>query len=506
MKINKKMSRTSIAIKNSGITFVCQLVYLVLSFICRTIFTYLLGAEYLGINGLFANIIIMLSFAELGLGTALVYRMYEPLANSDYKKLSMLLRLYKKIYNFVILIIICIGTLIIPFIPYLVEAPAVSEDIKLLYLLYLAQTVVSYIFVYKKSLLIADQKNYIVNIYTQVFNIIQNIVQIIVLLFWKNYIIYLLIAIIFNLLNNITCSAYADKKYCQLKKYKDVEIDKKEIKSLFRDAKGLLYTKVATTAYSGTDSLFISAYIGIKYVGILSNYTLFLSIINGIMNKVLESITASLGNKIANKEQDELPIIINRIFFANTTLYGFVCLIMIFLLREFVTGIWLTKEYYLPFVVVLLTIIELFIRSVHFPIYITRNALGSFSEYKGVMLLLALVNILLDFWWVKPLGIAGLYLSTIICRCITYIFDIYVVYNVKLHFSCRNYFLNWIKWIVFLCICSFFMWVFKHYVVINGIVGLILYFVIFFFIYFLLYFMYFKNDDSFKYYIKLIRK
>lgn len=188
--MSEKKGRTYSAVKNSTITLGCQFIFLIMSFICRTVFTKTLGAEYLGVSGLFSNILTILSFAELGIGTALVYRMYKPLAENDYKKLKLYVKLYKKIYTIIIIVISIVGIAIIPLLPYLVTAPNVKESITILYILYLLQTIVSYVCVYKKSILIADQKNYIVNLYTQAFNIAMNIAQCIFLVITHDFVIY----------------------------------------------------------------------------------------------------------------------------------------------------------------------------------------------------------------------------------------------------------------------------------------------------------------------------
>lgn len=138
---------------NSIVTLLCQMAYLIVSFICRTIFTNSLGAEYLGISGLFSNILTILSFAELGIGNALVYRMYTPLEKNDREKMIEYMRLYKKIYHLIIGVILFVGLLLIPFIPSMVVAPNVKENVSLLYILYLGQTLVTYILVYKKQFL-----------------------------------------------------------------------------------------------------------------------------------------------------------------------------------------------------------------------------------------------------------------------------------------------------------------------------------------------------------------
>ena len=502
----RRERREYLALKNSSITLVCQIIYLLLSFVCRTIFTYLLGAEYLGVNGLFANVLTILSFAELGIGTALVYRLYEPISSGNIGRIAALLKLYKKIYTAIILLISVVGLAITPFIHLIVGPSNVSEDIRLLFVLFLAQTVVSYVYVYKKTLLIADQKSYVVNLYTLAFSIFQNLLQIAILLAWRSFVLYLVIGILCNLLNNIACSLRADRDFHSLKGCKEEELDADDIKGLRKDAKGLLYTKIATTAYAGTDNVFISIFIGIRYVGILSNYTLFLSIINGIMNRIFDSVTASIGNMISTGDERELPGVIRKIFFVNAFLYGFVGLEMLFLLKTFIAGIWLTEEYLLPTSVVLIVVIEMILRSMHYPIYITRNALGAFTQYRKVMIGLAFLNLILDYLWVKPFGIFGLYMSTVLCRGITYFFDVLAVYRVKMKTSISSYYLYVLKWGVFLGVTAGVMHIFRCFVSLEGLSGFVAYAVIFMMIYGIMFVLWFSRDEEFQYYLGLFKR
>ena len=498
-------SITDKAIKNSAVTMLCQLVFLIVSFICRTIFSKLLGTEYLGVGGLFSNILTILSFAELGIGSALVYRMYAPLAKGDQEKVKQYLLVYRCVYRLIILIVAAVGLAIIPLIPYLVKAPAVKESITLLYVLYLCQTLVSYVCVYKKSLLIADQKNYIVNIYNQIFNIAMNATQCVFLVFTHSFVIYCLLNIAFNLADNIACSLRANREYPYIRKPPEGKLSKFEVKGLFRDVKGLLLTKIASTAFSGTDNIFISAYIGIRHVGILSNYFMFANIINGIMNRIFYSITASIGNLVAVGEKRKTEEVINKLFFINTSLYGYLFLGMFFLLRPFVMTLWLNSEYNLPQFVIALMLLELFLRSIHYPLYTVRTAMGSFSEHKVLFALAAALNIVLDFLMVKPLGIAGLFISTILCRGITYLVDIWVVYHIQLHVSMTHYLLTIFKWLLFLAACGWICSVVISWICLENWPGFITKGLAITALYCVTYLLIFGRSDEFSYFVNLLK-
>ena len=499
-------SRTRKALRNSVVTIVCQIVYLIASFVCRTVFTKILGAEYLGISGLFANVLTILSFAELGIGTTLIYRLYAPLANGDNEKVKQYVHLYKNIYRCIICVILALGVSLIPFLDYLVEAPNVRENVTILYLLYLGQTLVTYVFVYKKSVLIADQKDYVVSLFTQAINIVMNVAQCVMLVVTRDFVTYCVISIVCGLLNNIISSIYVDKKYPFIKDPVAGKLSKDETSGLLKDAKGLLLTKIASTAFGGTDNIFISVYIGIKYVGILSNYTLLLVTVNTLMNKIFGSITATIGNLAVGKDKQRTENVLERMFFLNTAIYGYCCIGMLVLLKEFVTRIWLSDEFILSDIVIALALVELFFRGVHYPIYTVRNAMGFFSQYRFVFVLAALLNILLDFILVKPMGLAGLFVATIFCRGITYVVDIFVVYHKGFQSSVMAYFSMYFKWLVFLVACYLCSINAVKLIACQGIPGFILKAVVISFVYLAIFFIAYRKAENFHYYIDLFKK
>ena len=228
-----KKSRVGYTLKNTWIGAVSQIVSLIVSFILRTCFIYTLGNEYLSINGLFTNILTLLSFAELGIGASIVFSLYEPLANGDYPKIGKLVNLIGKAYNYVAIAVAVVGLCIMPFLPYIINDIHNVENINLLYVLFLLNSALSYVWGYKKSLLTADQKNYVVITIHLIILTIQTIVQILVLYLTRNFILFLCIMILSTVANNIASSLYVDRHYSYLKKYKKQQLEKEERKGVF---------------------------------------------------------------------------------------------------------------------------------------------------------------------------------------------------------------------------------------------------------------------------------
>jgi hypothetical protein len=484
----------------------CQIVYIVISFICRTIFTKILGAEYLGINGLFSNILTMLSFVELGMGSALVYKMYKPLKEKDEHQLCIYMNFYKKVYTWIAVIVALIGLSMVPFLNDIVEAPDLDLNIRVIYVLYLADTVISYLYVYKKSILIADQKNYVVAVYTQIFNIIMNVLQILILLCTYNFIHYLLIKILCDWLNNVFCSKRASKDYPYIDN-KTVEgisdADKAELK---KDIKGLLLGKIASVAFDGTDNIFISEFAGIASVGIVSNYTLILSTFNGLLNHVFSSLTSSIGQFSVDMDPRTVEKLMKKIYFANVILYGYLFIGMTLLLKTFVMDIWVGKEYVLSDITVFLLIVELSLRGIHFPLYITRTAMGLFGQMAWMGPVGAFINICLDVVLGRYYGIAGIIMATIIARILTRTADVYVLYKCKFQKTMMSYYAMHIKYLLFILLCTGVCGVCLDVLTGMPAIGRFIFGIaIISVIYVGLVVVVFRNSEEFKYYFTMVR-
>ncbi|KRN88440.1 lipopolysaccharide biosynthesis protein [Ligilactobacillus ceti] len=497
-------TRTKNAMRNSMVALVSQLLYIVVSFVCRTVFTKVLGTAYLGINGLFTNILTILSFAELGIGSALVYRMYKPLASNNVQKVAQYVNLYKKVYNYIMLIITVIGLAIVPFLQYLVDAPNVKENIILLYLLYLMDTITSYMFVYKKSVLIADQKDYIVSIYTQIFNIIMNVLQMIILVLTHSFIIYCLIRTACNVLNNLVTSRYVDKHYPDIERAKVDKLSKNEIISLKEDVKGLMLRQVAAVSFDGTDNIIISKFIGITTVGVISNYTLLTTTFNGIMNKIFSSITASIGNLTVEGDKDHIESVLKKLFFINMTLYGFLSVGLYTLLHDFVTKIWLNNQFYLTQSVIFIMVLEVFLRGIHYPLFTTRNASGKFYQLKWMNLVCAILNIVLDLIFVQFYGLIGVYIATLIAYVLHRYADIYVVYKYIFNKSVLSYYKMVIKSLIYMMLCSFGIQGLFNYIPTTGILMFIVKIIVVTIIYWIGIYILYRKTSEYKYFKKLI--
>ena len=289
------------SIKNTIISIIMSIVTILIGLVTQKIFINILGTEYIGLNGLFNNIISMLAIAELGIGSAIIYNLYEPIANNNKEKIKSLLNFYKKSYRLIALIITVVGICVIPFLNIIVGENNIHENLTFIYLLFLFDTVASYFLTYKRSILYASQKTYIVNIIHIIYLILMNITQITILVLTKNYIVYLIIKIIFRILENIVITLVANKMYSYIREKNVKEIDKKTKNSIIKKVKGLVLHKIGGFIVLGSDNIIISSFLGVSIVGLYSNYNTILQAVDNLFSQVFSAIASSVGNLLVEK-------------------------------------------------------------------------------------------------------------------------------------------------------------------------------------------------------------
>ncbi|MBE5838867.1 lipopolysaccharide biosynthesis protein [Butyrivibrio sp.] len=443
MGIYKYNDSTIRAKTNVIITFICQVIFIIISFVCRTVFAYVLGAKYLGINGLFNNVLYVLSFVELGIGNAFARMLYKPLHDHDDSQIRTHLFFCRKMYCIIVFAIFVLGMAIIPFIKFLMNEDFDYGNIFYLYLLFLADTLISYAFVYKKTLLIADQKNYTVELFALISNICCNVLQIVILYFTYSFELYLSVKVLVSLLCNFLISLRADKEYPEIKDFvkNHGEISRAEKLKFRNDVKGLFMEKIASVSFNGTDNIFMTAYSGITTVGIVSQYTLILTAINSFLSKIYSPLTSTLGHLSVNQSKASIEKIFRKIYFFNSAVYGLFFCGLLLLIQQFVSEIWLNDQYFLSTLPVALLVIEVCIRGIHYPVFMARSAFGIFSEKRFVFVICAVLNIVLDFLLGSKLGISGIFMATIISRAIAYLTDVFVLYTYGFKMSCVKFIL-----------------------------------------------------------------
>lgn len=405
--------RTSNSIKNIIFGIGGQIFTTLISFISRTIFIYILGADYLGVNGLFSNILSMLSLAELGVGSAIIYNMYKPIADKDTEKIKSLMNLYKKAYMYIGIFIAVVGVIITPFLDVIIKDTPNIPNLTLIYLMFLANSVVSYFYIYKSSMITADQKNYIIVLKQQKFTLIQTILQTIILIISKNYILYLSIQIICTFSLNLSISKKANEIYPFLKEKKIEELSSNDKKTIFKHVTAMMSHKVGGVVVNGTDNILISSFVGVFWVGLYSNYVLIINMVNRFVGQVFTAITASVGNLNAEESKEKSYDVFKKIFFANFWLYGFCSTCLLCLLNPFI-NIWIGKKFLLSNIVVLIIIINFYLMGMRQTTAIFNSTLGLFWNDRYKPWFEALINIVASIVLLRKFGLVGVFLGTFI--------------------------------------------------------------------------------------------
>lgn len=440
--------RTKNSIQNSIVAIISNVLIIILGFVVQTVFVKTLGEEYLGINGLFNNIISMLAIVELGIGPAIVSNLYKPIADNDTKKINALLKYYKKSYNVIGLLVIIIGLFIMPFLNYFVNTSITFTNyggIYLIFFLFIIDAAFSYFYAYKRSLIQADQKNRIINITHLICFTLMIIFQIIVLIFSENYILFLIIKIMFRLLENIILSLIVNKNYSYLKD--DCEnVTKEDKKNIFQKIKGLIYHKISSYLVLGTDNIIISKFLGVGIVGIYSNYYLIINSLYSLICQLFSAITASVGNLISSSSKEKCYDTYKKIMFVNFWIYGFSSTAIFCMMEPFVT-IWLGEEFLFTTEVLAILVINYYMLGMRSSIGVFKDAAGIFYEDRFIPIIESLINIVASLILVKYFGLFGVFLGTFLSSLIVVFYSLpHFVFKKLFDKSKREYYKLYLKY------------------------------------------------------------
>ena len=449
-----KNSRTKNSVINSIYASVSQIVTILLTFIVRTVFIQVLSAEYLGVNGLFTNIITMLSLADLGIGISIPYTLYKPLAEDNKSKIKVLMKLYSKIYNVIGIVVLLIGVAITPFLKYIIKDIPDIPEINIIYILFVVNSACSYFFVYKKLLMDSDQKGYIANKIIMITTIVKSAVEILILYITKNYIAYLLVSIVVTILQNLAISIKCNKMYPYIKEKTEEKVSKEDVKKLRKNTSALVIYRIGTVALTGTDSIIISKFIGVVAVGIYSNYILITNAITKVISQIFSAITSSIGNLVVTSNEKKSEEVLYKLQFLNFWLYTFFSVCVIALINPFIK-LWIGEQYLLDNYVAFAIGLNLYLLGMQNVVSSFRNAYGLFIQGKYRPLIMTIVNIILSIWWAQLIGILGVILSTAVSRLfIVGIYDPIVLYKHGFKNKPKKYFITYTKYFIIFAILS----------------------------------------------------
>lgn len=407
-------SRSKNSQRNLIWAMVNKFAILLVQFFSRTVFIYTLGELYLGLNGLFASTLDFLVLAELGVGSAMVFSMYKPMAENDTATVCALLNLYRKVYRIIGTVMLIGGTILMFFLPYLIKGE-IPDDVNLyvLYALNLSKTVVSYfLFAYKGSILTANQRSDISSRVGIILGILSNLCQILVLVLFRSYYFYCCVLIAFTIISNLVINHVINKKYPQYKCYGT--IDKDLLSDIKKRIAGLFVWRICYVFRDAIDAVFISAFIGLSILGKYNNYMFIINTLTGLLVLARSSITASIGNSIATESEEKNYADFNKcqLLYMWTSIWCTVCLYCMF--QPFLK-VWVGTNY-------LLGEIELFMFCLYFLCHKLGDICSTYRQAAGLWwqdryrpVAEAIVKTALNFIVIKHFGVNGALGGTVFC-------------------------------------------------------------------------------------------
>lgn len=461
-------SRTKNAFLNISSNLIVQILKTVLNFITRTIFIYCLGKEALGLNGLFTNILSMLSIAELGMGTAINFSLYEPLAKKDKYKISSLMSFYRKAYRTIGFVVAILGILLIPFLKYLITDINSIKDVYIIYLLYLANTVSTYFISYKETLINADQKNYKLTKINTIFLILLNIFQIIILLIFKSFILYLEIQFIVQFVQRVVTNAYVTREYKNINFKTKQKVGETELKIIVKNVKAMFFHKIGEYCINSTDNLIISAFINISTVGLYSNYLTVFSLLNSFIIMFFNNLTSSLGNLLVTESNEKKCEIYKKMDFIGFLMYGSCSVILINVFNDLIT-FWIGNEYCIDFLVVLAMVISFYITGMRVAPATIKSSAGLYDIDKFTPIIQSIVNLIVSIVLVQYIGLLGVIIGTIVSSLIVPSWQRpYIVYKHILNKPFKEYISSYLKRLLLLSIIISLSLVINRFIILNN--------------------------------------
>ena len=442
--MNEK-SRTINVLWNSITGVLTQVSKIALSFLVRYVFIQCLSQEYLGVSGLFSNILTILSLAELGVGGAIEYSLYKPVADRDHRAIGALISLYRRAYLAIGCSIGGIGLLLIPLLPFLIRDAGQMENLRIIYALYLLNTVVSYFSAHKRSIFTADQRERVLSRYKIVFAFLLSGTQCLILILTRNFLLYLTVQLLCTIAENLWVSIRADRAYPFLREHRGERLPKEQIRDIVKNVKALMIYKVGSTALDGSDNIILSAFEGLAWVGRLSNYTLIISSVNVLILQLMNAMTASIGNYIASESSTQHEGLLRKASFYAFCLFGASAVCLACLSSPFIR-LMFGPDYDLNPEAVAVLVLNYYIYGMMCPIWTFRSTMGLFVHGKYRPLASAVINIVVSIWLADLIGPVGVLLGTTITRATTNVwFDPYVIYKHGLKRSVLPYYLLWVK-------------------------------------------------------------
>lgn len=411
-------SRVQKAARSIKYLLLGQVIACLATFVGRSVFIYCLNKEYLGIGGLFNNILSLLSLADLGIGAALNYFLYKPLAEKDERETAAYMNFYAVAYRVIGIAVLAIGAALIPLLPHIIREQTSIPNISLIYFLYVLNSAVTYFFSYKSAIFIADQNGHVDarnNIYLSVG---KTFFQCVILLLTRDFILYLVVQALTTLAFNIRISVKANRAYPFLKEYRKERITKQQRRDLFQYTKAMTMYKSGMVLITGSDNVLITMLDSLIITGLYSNYALILTALNRISAVVYSALTSGFGNLNVLSDSEHKRTVFARCFFLNNWITCFCCVCLWCLFQPFIT-LWAGADYLLAWPVVFIIVFDFYLRNMNQPVHSFKSATGLFWKDRYCSIIEATINLLVSIILGRTMGILGILWGTAISMVVT---------------------------------------------------------------------------------------
>ncbi len=425
--------RMKYSLRNIGSSFAAQIFSNILGFVARTVFIYTLGRTYLGMDGVFGDVLQLLSLTDLGLGTALKLSFYRPLAEHNELEIAGIMRTYRKVSIATGFAYFFVGLCFIPFLDFFVTADNGVKNLVWIYVLYLLRSFVGCFFVYKQALIQADQKGYIVTLFDMAFSLIKNVVLIAVLLLTRAFTAYMLAQIALIPLENYLLARKADRLYPYLRQKKAAPLTREVRSELVRKVRAMVFHNLGSAVSTGTDNLLITKFIGLQETACYTAYYGIRALLSTFFNTLMGGFAAGIGNMVTREEMSFSKDTFDRLEFVSFTIRSFFCVCMINMFQPFVR-VWIGSQYLLSAPVMVLLVSVFYADGTLSVVYNYRNALGLFYNDRYKSLIEAFLNLGLSLLLLPKLGTAGVVLGTLLANLFCSIpLEPYILYKRYFH-------------------------------------------------------------------------
>lgn len=434
------MSHSSKIFRNSVFSIANKIVTILLAFVSRKLFIMFLSEELLGLNSLFADLLGLLNLADMGLGVAVQFDLYKPIAEKNEEKIGRILNAAKRIYNVVGIAMIASGIILSFFIQHLIKENPYSLDfLRIVFVINVISSASSYFFVHKRLYMQACEDMHITYLVDTVVNIAGSVLRLVAIAAFKNYYVFVLLSALQAVVSNFLVGYYCDKRHPYLREVKG--FTKEEMTPLFRNIKELVPNKISSYVFSNTDNTIISAFIGLSSVTLFTNYTSIVLQLFTLAAMLSGVVRSSFGNVLQETSDKDRHMLFLKSYQMLQFLYSAFCGVALFCLLDDFVALWYGEKYVVSLVFVIILTLDFFLHSMYQPLSTMLEVLGEFRALKRQEIFAMIVNLVVSIGLVFPFGIIGPIFGTFVVDVFTTGFRLHTI----MYKNYRPYFREYAK-------------------------------------------------------------